>query len=31
MFAKCFIVDAWQDSEYASDFEYTSVLHIPGF
>ena len=25
------VVDVWQDSEYVSDFEYTSVLKIMGF
>ena len=29
--AKRFIVDVWQGSEYASDFEYASVLNIPAF
>ena len=29
---KIFIADAWQGSEYASDFEYAaSVLNIAGF
>ena len=31
IFAKRFIVDIWQDSEYTSDFEYASVLNIAGF
>ena len=30
IFAKHFIVDVWQDSEYASDFEYARVLNIWG-
>ena len=30
-FSKHFIADVWQGSEYALDFEYSSVLNIPGF
>ena len=29
-FRKMLIVDVWQSSEYASDFEYASVLNIQG-
>ena len=29
-FRKMLIVDVWQGSEYASDFEYASVLNIQG-
>ena len=31
VFAKRLVLDTWQVSEYALDFEYTSVLNIPGF
>ena len=31
IFAKRFIVDVWQHSEFDSDFEYVSVLNIRGF
>ena len=30
IFIKRFIVDVWQGYEYDSDFEYVSILNIPG-